>query len=68
MKRKRPLTKLRMARMRAYLTQTDLAEMAGVKPKAINRSEILGVKTPRLAAKLAKLLRVDPADILEDKT
>jgi transcriptional regulator with XRE-family HTH domain len=60
--------KLRGARRRAALTQTELAEKAGVGVATIARIETGEITEPRVSTlrKLADALGVTPADLLED--
>jgi transcriptional regulator with XRE-family HTH domain len=60
--------KLRSARRRAALTQTELAERSGVGITTITRIESGHIPEPRVSTlrKLADALEVSPADLLED--
>jgi transcriptional regulator with XRE-family HTH domain len=60
--------KLKDARRRALMTQTDLAEAAGVGITTIVRIERGQITEPRVSTlkKLAKPLGVDPRTLLED--
>lgn len=59
--------KLRTARRRAALTQTELAERSGVGITTITRIEAGHVPEPRISTlrKLAEALGVEPRDLLD---
>jgi len=59
--------KIRAHRQRRALSQRDLARIAGLEPATLNRIET-GKQKPRPSTlrKLARALRVKPADLLEE--
>ncbi|SDF30415.1 helix-turn-helix transcriptional regulator [Sporolituus thermophilus] len=58
------LTKLKLARLRAGLKQTELAKMLGVSPSYINKIENNAVKpTMELLFKLCRLLDISPYEL-----
>jgi DNA-binding XRE family transcriptional regulator len=62
------LTRLRALRLRAALTQADLAERAGVARTTIVRLEQGDPNVlPTTLRKLARALRVKPTDLWEEK-
>jgi DNA-binding XRE family transcriptional regulator len=62
------LTRLRALRLRAALTQADLAERAGVARTTIVRLEQGDPNVlPTTLRKLAKALRVKPTDLWEEE-
>jgi len=58
------MMKLKQLRQKRFLTQEELAEMAGLTPLSISRWEN-GKRKPRFKSirRLAKALKVDPEDI-----
>lgn len=60
-------TKLRQAREKAKLTQTEVAEKAGITPMCYQRYEY-GVRVPKVtvALKLAEILNVGISELFGD--
>ena len=60
------LTRLRMVRERSALTQQELADLAGVSRVTVGRIESGEDEPfPRTTRKLARALRVKPADLMK---
>lgn len=56
---------IRRLRMTRALSQPDLANLAGVNAKTINRAELGGALRLSSVRKIAKALKVAPADIAQ---
>lgn len=54
---------LRVARLRAGWSQSDLSRATGIHPGTIGLSERTGVVSPRSAERIARALGIDPSDL-----
>ena len=62
---KKPATKLRKARIAAGLSQIELAEKMGFSNSAICQQEQRGCTTTESARLYARVLNVNPLDLIE---